>query len=327
MRLITGVARPRRTILGTDFAGEVEAIGAQVTTFAPGDRVFGLTPAGYGGHAEYLCWSQDEALALMPDGMDFHEAVVCEGAWYANSNLKALGVRSGHRILIYGASGAIGTAAVQLAKFYGAQVTAVVATRHLDLARSLGADHVIDYTRQDYTQIDETFDFILDAVGKASYFQCRRLLTPQGVFATTDLGPHNQNALLGALGNDFQKAAGDPRNASGQSKPRADAQSTPAGRRLPCSHRPAVPARGDRRRLPLRRDRPEDRNRRDRHAASEPARQGRLSFGRAPVCEPREGPMKAIASDRYGTADDLHLRDVAQPTPADDEVLVPRDRV
>lgn len=197
MRLVTGVARPKRTILGTDFAGEVEAIGGEVTSFVPGDRVFGLTPGGYGGHAEYLCLSQDEAFTLMPDGMDFHEAVVCEGAWYADSNLQALGVRSGHRILIYGASGAIGTAAVQLAKFYGAEVTAVVATRHVDLARSLGADHVIDYTRADYTQIDETFDFVFDAVGKASYFQCRRLLTPQGVFATTDLGPHNQNALLG----------------------------------------------------------------------------------------------------------------------------------
>ncbi|HYO20606.1 MAG TPA: NAD(P)-dependent alcohol dehydrogenase, partial [Dermatophilaceae bacterium] len=178
MRLITGVARPKRTILGMDFA--------------PGDRVFGLTPGGYGGHAEYLCLSQAEAFTLMPEGMDFHEAVVCEGAWYANSNLQTLGVRSGHRILIYGASGAIGTAAVQLATFYGAEVTAVVATRHLDLARSLGADHVVDYTREDFTKIDETFDFVLDAVGKASYFQCRRLLTPQGVFATTDLGPHNQ---------------------------------------------------------------------------------------------------------------------------------------
>lgn len=196
MRLITGLARPRRTILGTDFAGEVEAIGEGVVSFAPGDRVFGLTPGGYGGHAEYVCLSQDEAFTLMPDGVDFHEAVVCEGAWYANSNLQTLGVGLGHRILIYGASGAIGTAAVQLAKYYGAEVTAVVATRHVDLARSLGADHVVDYTRQDFTQIDQTFHFVFDAVGKASYFRCRRLLLPQGVFATTDLGPHNQNAFL-----------------------------------------------------------------------------------------------------------------------------------
>jgi NADPH:quinone reductase-like Zn-dependent oxidoreductase len=196
MRLITGLARPKRTILGTDFAGEVVAIGEDVASFAPGDRIFGLAPGGYGGHAEYLCLSQGEAFALMPQGLDFHEAVVCEGAWYANSNLQALGVGAGHRVLIYGASGAIGTAAVQLAKYYGAEVTAVVATRHLDLAQALGADHVVDYTRQDFTGIDETFDFVFDAVGKASYFQCQRLLKPQGVFATTDLGPHNQNVLL-----------------------------------------------------------------------------------------------------------------------------------
>jgi NADPH:quinone reductase-like Zn-dependent oxidoreductase len=216
MRLVTGVARPKRTILGTDFAGQVEAIGKEVTSFAPGDRVFGLAPGGYGGHAEYLCLPQDEAFTLMPAGIDFHEAVVCEGAWYANSNLQALGVGSGHRILIYGASGAIGTAAVQLARFYGAEVTAVVATRHLDLARSLGADHVVDYTRQDYTQIDETFDFILDAVGMASYFECRRLLKPHGVFATTDFGPHQQNAVLllwGAISRRRRVVLGMPKSA------------------------------------------------------------------------------------------------------------------
>jgi NADPH:quinone reductase-like Zn-dependent oxidoreductase len=140
--------------------------------------------------------SEGEAFALMPPGVGFHEAVVCEGAWYADTNLQAVGLRPGHKILIYGASGAIGTAAVQLAKSYGADVTAVVATRHLELARSLGADQVIDYTVQDYTRIDEIFDFVFDAVGKASYFQCRRLLGPQGVFATTDFGPHNQNVLL-----------------------------------------------------------------------------------------------------------------------------------
>ncbi len=196
MRAVTGVARPKRTILGTDFAGEVEAVGDGVTAFAPGDRVFGLTPGGYGGHAEYLCLSQDEAVALMPGGLNFDEAVVCEGAWYANSNLRVLGVGPGHRILIYGASGAIGTAAVQLAKYYGAKVTVVVATRHVDLARSLGADRVIDYTSQEFTQLEGAFDFVLDAVGKLSYLRCRRLLTQRGIFATTDLGPHNQNAVL-----------------------------------------------------------------------------------------------------------------------------------
>jgi NADPH:quinone reductase-like Zn-dependent oxidoreductase len=196
MRLVTGVIRPKQTILGTDFAGKVEAVGAGVTSYASGDRVFGLTPGGHGGHGEYLCLPEGEAFAAIPAGLGFHEAAVCEGAWYANSGLRALELGAGQKLLIYGASGAIGTAAVQLAKFYGAEVTAVVATRHIELARSLGANQVVDYTFQDYTQIGETFDFVFDAVGKASYFECRPLLKPQGIFAATDLGPHSQNLLL-----------------------------------------------------------------------------------------------------------------------------------
>jgi NADPH:quinone reductase-like Zn-dependent oxidoreductase len=196
MRALTGLRRPARTILGMDFAGEVEEAGAEVRSFAPGDRVFGLTPHDHGGHAEYLCVPEEGALAAMPAGLGFAEAVVCEGALYANTNLEAFGLQPGNTILIYGASGAIGTAAVQLAKSYGAEVTAVAATKHLELIRSLGADHLVDYTAQDFTQLDEEFDFILDAVGKASYFRCRRLLKPGGSFAATDLGPRNQNLFL-----------------------------------------------------------------------------------------------------------------------------------
>ncbi len=187
---------PRHTILGMDFAGEVEAVGAGVASFSPGDRVFGMSPDDFGAHAEYLCMSEKEAIAAMPEGTRFEEAVVCEGAWYADMILQAFGLKPGHRILIYGASGAIGTAAVQLAKSYGAEVTAVVATQHLDLVKSLGANRAIDYTAEDFTQIGETFDFVLDAVGKTTFFRCRRLLRPGGVFAATDLGPWCQNLLL-----------------------------------------------------------------------------------------------------------------------------------
>jgi NADPH:quinone reductase-like Zn-dependent oxidoreductase len=196
VRLVAGLLRPKLTILGMDFAGEVEAVGAGVTRFKPGDRVFGLSPGVYGAHAEVLCLPESAAMAAMPAGMRFGEAVVCEGAWYADTNLQALRLAPGHSILIYGASGAIGTAAVQLAKSYGAKVTAVVATRHLDLVRSLGADRAVDYTTQDFTQIGETFDCVFDAVGKTTYFRCRRLLKPEGVFAATDLGPWCQNPLL-----------------------------------------------------------------------------------------------------------------------------------
>ena len=197
-RLSMGLLRPRYTVLGMDFAGIVEAVGAGVTTFKPGERVFGMSPDHYGAHADYLCMPETGTIVTMPEGTGFNEAVVCEGAWYAHTNLHEFGLRAGHKILIYGASGAIGTAAVQLAKFYGAEVTAVVATQHLEIVKSLGADKVVDYTVEDFTQIGETFDCILDAVGKTTYFQCRGLLKPHGVFAATDLGPWWQNLLLAA---------------------------------------------------------------------------------------------------------------------------------
>ena len=196
VRFWTGLRRPRRTVLGMDFAGEIEEAGAGVTSLHPGDRVFGLSPGGYGAHAEYLLVSESGAIVPLPADIGFDEAVVCEGALYANTYLEAFGLKPGHKILIYGASGAIGTAAVQLAKSYGAEVTAVVATRHLDMAKSLGADHVIDHTFQDFAQTDETFDFVLDAVGKTTYFHCRRVLKPGGTFSATDLGPWGQNILL-----------------------------------------------------------------------------------------------------------------------------------
>ena len=196
-RLFFGLRRPRRMIFGMDVAGEVEAVGAAVASLKPGDRVFGMCPfRSNGAHAEYVCVPETGPIGSMPASTRFDEAVVCEGAFYANASLKQFQLGPGHNILIYGASGAIGTAAVQLAKSYGAKVTAVAATRHLDLVKSLGADRAIDYTAEDFTQIGERFDFILDAVGKASFFRCRRLLKPDGVFAATDVGPWWQNLPL-----------------------------------------------------------------------------------------------------------------------------------
>ena len=196
VRPYTGLLRPKRTVLGLDFAGKVEAVGKGVTKFMQGDRVFGLTPGGYGAHAEYVCLPADGAVCAMPSGKRFREVVVCEGAWYADTNLKKFNLNAGHKILIYGASGAIGTSAVQLSKIYGAEVTAVVSTPHLDLVRRLGADRVVDYTAEDFTKIGETYDFVLDAVGKTSFYRCRPLLRPDGVFAATDLGPWWQNIIL-----------------------------------------------------------------------------------------------------------------------------------
>jgi NADPH:quinone reductase-like Zn-dependent oxidoreductase len=195
-RLFFGLRRPRRTIFGLDFAGEVEAVGAGIVSFKEGDRVFGMCPSrSNGAQAEYVS-VPERAVASMPAGIQFDEAVVCEGAFYANAALNRIDLKPGHKILIYGASGAIGTAMIQLAKSSGAAVTAVVATQHLELVKSLGADHAIDYTSKDFTRIGETFDSVVDAVGKTSFFHCRKLLKPDGLFAATDLGPWGQNVVL-----------------------------------------------------------------------------------------------------------------------------------
>jgi len=187
-RIMTRV-QSQRSVLGLDFAGEVEAVGSGVSTFKPGDRVFGMSAfARNGAQAEYCCVPETGAIGHSPAATPFHEAPVCEGAYYANGSVAKF-ARPGVKTLIYGASGAIGTAAVQLAKYYGADVTAVVATRHLDLARSLGADRVLDYSTREYRQLGRSFDFVLDAVGKMPPGQWMRLVKPDGHFAVTDLGP------------------------------------------------------------------------------------------------------------------------------------------
>jgi NADPH:quinone reductase-like Zn-dependent oxidoreductase len=194
-RAMTGLLRPKMQTLGMDFAGIVDGLGDGVTFFQPGDRVFGVLPDTFGAHAEYFCLPADGAIARIPGDLRFDEAVVGEGAWYASSTVGLLS--AGQRCLIYGASGAIGTAAVQLAKSRGAKVTAVVGQRHIALAERLGADRIINYEDEDFTEIGETFDLVLDAVGKTSWFACRKLLNQNGIFAATDLGPFWSNILLG----------------------------------------------------------------------------------------------------------------------------------
>jgi NADPH:quinone reductase-like Zn-dependent oxidoreductase len=219
-RLITR-GQPRRRILGMDFAGEVEAVGAAVSAFGPGDRVFGMTPWGRsGGQAEYVCLPETAAVATIPAAVAFDRAPVFEGAYYASGTVDGFGLGSGHGILIYGASGAIGTAAVQLAKYAGANVTAVVAGRHLDLARSLGADRVFDYATPEFGQLGERFDFVLDAVGKMRPRQWRRLLKPGGRFAVTDLGPGGRDVpflLWSAITRDGRVSVPLPKRGSGRS--------------------------------------------------------------------------------------------------------------
>ena len=186
-RFVTGLRRPKNPILGMDFAGEVEAVGAAVTEFKVGDAVFG--GKGSGAHAEFVCIQESAPLAHKPANMTFEEAAsVFDGATLALACLEKGEPLKGRDVLIYGASGSVGTSAVQLAKHFGAHVTAVVATKNLELARSLGADAVIDYTEEDFTRNGKTYDVIFDSVGMHSFRRSRRSLKPGGTFVETDLG-------------------------------------------------------------------------------------------------------------------------------------------
>ena len=185
-RLFAGLRRPKRRILGNELAGEVQAVGAAVTEFAVGDQVFALNPWVLGGHAEFVCVRASGLIAHKPTGMTYQEAAVLDGGLNALWSLRRVGLRKGQRILIYGASGSIGTAAVQLAGSFDAEVTAVCNTKNVELVGSLGADEVIDYTREDFTKNGQTYDVIFDAVGRHSFLRCRGSLKPGGRYTATD---------------------------------------------------------------------------------------------------------------------------------------------
>ena len=200
MRFFTGLSRPRATILGNEFAGVVEAVGTAVTSFKTGDRVFGYNEGPFGAHAEFMSIPQDGSLATIPAGMTCEQAAPStEGSHYALSQIRAARIRSGQDVLVYGATGAIGSAAVQLVKALGATVTAVCDTAGLELVRGLGADRVIDYTADDFTRDGQRYDVVLDAVGKSSFGRCRRLLKPGGTYLSSELGPLAQNPLLALI--------------------------------------------------------------------------------------------------------------------------------
>jgi len=197
VRVVSGLLRPKATILGSELAGEVEAAGKDVASFKQGDQVFGLTGLHFGAHAEYVCLPEEAAIAARPANMDYEEAAaVCDGAMLAIAFIRRTNRQEGQRVLVNGASGSIGSAAVQLAKYYGAEVTAVCNTRNLELVRSLGADAVIDYTREDFTRHGQTYDAVFDAVGKSSFRRCSSLLKKGGIYLSSDLGFLAQNPLL-----------------------------------------------------------------------------------------------------------------------------------
>jgi NADPH:quinone reductase-like Zn-dependent oxidoreductase len=196
-RFFTGLLRPRATVLGNEFAGEVEAVGSGVTAFAVGDRVFGFKGPPYGAHAEYLTIAQDGTIATIPDGLSYEQAAPStEGSHYALTAFGGAKPRSGQDVLVHGATGAIGSAAVQLLKSLGARVTAVTFTEYVDLVKGLGADRVIDSSAEDFTLDRQTYDLVFDAVGKSTFGACRQVLKPRGIYTSTDPGPYWQNAAL-----------------------------------------------------------------------------------------------------------------------------------
>lgn len=188
-RAATGFTRPKAAILGSNLAGEIAAVGKDVTRFNVGDAVFAASDDDFGAYAEYICLPDDGALALKPVNLGYAEAAsVCGGGLTALPFLRDAGkIQRGHKVLINGASGSVGTAAVQLARYFGAEVTGVCSTANLELVKSLGADRVIDYTAEDFTRGGETCDIVFDTVGKSTFASCKGLLKPDGCYLSTVL--------------------------------------------------------------------------------------------------------------------------------------------
>jgi len=181
-RLAFGFRKPRKHILGSEFAGEIEAVGAAVTRFKKGDQVFGYAGEGMGAYAEYRCMPEDGCVTLKPANLSYAEAAVIPyGAIMALSLLRKASIQPGQKVLINGASGGIGSAAVQLARHFGAEVTGVCGTPRLEFVKALGADHVIDYTKEDFTQSGETYNLIFDILGKSSFSRCKKSLKSKGI--------------------------------------------------------------------------------------------------------------------------------------------------
>ncbi|MCH7415453.1 NAD(P)-dependent alcohol dehydrogenase [Belliella sp. R4-6] len=196
-RFFSGLFRPKYQVLGCEFSGIVEETGKDVTTFKKNDRVFGFNDKTFGGHGEYLTIAETDAVTNMPENINFDQAAaLTEGGHYALVNIRAAKVTAGQSVLVNGATGAIGSAAVQLLHYFGANVTAVCNTNNVALVKSLGADTVIDYQTQDFTKTADKFEFIFDAVGKSSFGQCKPLLTNKGIYISTELGKNGENILL-----------------------------------------------------------------------------------------------------------------------------------
>ncbi|MFK7968864.1 MAG: NAD(P)-dependent alcohol dehydrogenase [Bacteroidia bacterium] len=206
MRFFIGFFRPKKQVPGTDFAGIVERVGEAVTAFKPGDHVFGFDDSIVSSQAEYMTIAQDGNLIQMPEGLSFEKAAAsCEAFHYAFNMIRKSGLEAGQKVLVNGGTGAIGSAAIQIAKALGAKVTAVGPTPHLEAVRNLGADKVIDYLTDDFTKHDGGYDFIFDAVGKSAFISCKHLLKPKGIYISSELGWMLSNVFFAIVTPWFNK--------------------------------------------------------------------------------------------------------------------------
>lgn len=197
MRFMTGLFKPKNPILGTEFVGTIEDVGSKVTSYNVGDKVFGFNDLGVSSYAQYLTIKADSSLAILPNNFSFEQVVgSIEGAHYAYNMLNKVAIKKGQKVLVNGATGAIGSAAVQLLTYYGLDVTAVCNAENSALVKSLGATRIIDYTIEDFTKSNETYSYIFDAVGKSTFAKCKPLLESNGAYISSELGPYVQNLYL-----------------------------------------------------------------------------------------------------------------------------------
>ena len=200
-RLFSGLLRPKHRVLGCAFAGIVKDTGSEVEEFKIGDRVFGFDDQNFGAHSEYKVIGEKKAISKKPDNISFKEAApITEGSHYALESIRAAKIKKGDRVLVYGATGAIGSAAIQLLKHFKTHVTAVVNTQNVQLIKSVGVDEVIDYLNEDFTKTDRKYTFIFDAVGKSSFNVCKPLLTKNGIYISNEQGKKSENIWYSIMG-------------------------------------------------------------------------------------------------------------------------------
>ncbi len=197
IRAFTGLMKPASNIPGTDFAGDVVAVGSKVSTFSAGDRVWGFYDNGISSQAQYMVVKQDAPIAAIPNGISYDAAVASgEAAHYALNFIRYLNRKDGLQVLVNGGTGAIGSAGIQLMKYYGSRVDAVCAGPHIEKVKALGAVEVIDYLKEDFTLRNKKYDFVFDAVGKSTFGECRNILKEGGVYMSSELGPGAENLYL-----------------------------------------------------------------------------------------------------------------------------------